>query len=334
MKFLRDTWYMLAWSDEIADQPFARTVLGEAIVVFREIGSGRLAALRDRCPHRFAPLSRGRVTEIGIECPYHGLQFNGEGRCMKNPFSPVAPAAARVRGYPLHESDGTIWIWMGDPAKADVAKVPVVAHHAAAYDQPWVKGTTTTAGDYRLICDNLMDLTHTFTVHPGLGGRDYVPKVRSWEEANGDILVEFRIPSMPNFFGEDVIPSAQVQHCDTMRWIAPSVHLLDSRTGLPGSDEVLVHIPAAHILTPETETSTHYFWSSGCPTGVPADAVRQALVQAFDVEDKAMIQAVQAAMNGADLWELDPVLLPTDAGGVRMRRKLAALIEAEAPAQA
>jgi phenylpropionate dioxygenase-like ring-hydroxylating dioxygenase large terminal subunit len=107
VSFLRNAWYMIAWSDELGDKPFARTVLDEPVVLFRH--EQRVAALFDRCPHRFAPLSMGRPTAAGIECPYHGLQFDAGGRCVLNPFSPVAPAAAKVRTYPVHEADGAVW---------------------------------------------------------------------------------------------------------------------------------------------------------------------------------------------------------------------------------
>lgn len=332
--FLRNTWYMIAWSDEVGERPFSRTLLDTAVVLFRDAAAGRLVALRDRCPHRFAPLSRGQVVDGRLECPYHGLQFDASGRCVANPVTGATPAAARVTAYPVHEVDGTVWLWPGDPALADVARVPRIAHHQAGAGQRWVKGLTTAKADYRLLSDNLMDLSHTYVLHPGLGGRDYKPKVRTWEDADGGIVAEFVVSPMPNFFGEAVIPSPQVRHCDSIRWTAPSVHVLESRTGLVDSEEAHVYIPSAHILTPATAHTTHYFWSSAVPEGFDEQMMRDTLVQAFDHEDKPMVEAVQRVMGEADLWDLDPVLLVSDAGGVRMRRKLAALIAAEQAAGA
>lgn len=326
--FLKNAWYMIAWSDDVGANPFERVVMNEPIVVFRKsTKSGDLVALHDRCPHRFAPLSKGVVVDGNIECPYHGLQFNSSGACVKSLFSSAVPAAAKVRSYPVQETAGTIWVWMGDPEQADPAKIPVFRHHDPEKFK-LVRGITTAKADYRLLCDNLMDLSHTTTVHPGLGGRAYLPKVKSWEE-NGDILASFTTDNMQNFFGEDVIPSPLVRHCDTIRWIAPSCHLLESKTGPAGTDEVVVEVISAHILTPETESTTHYFWSSNVPPGFPEEMVYETLVQAFDREDKPMVEAVQVRMAGAELWDLKPVLLPSDIGGVKMRRKLEALLAAE-----
>ncbi|WP_437880417.1 Rieske 2Fe-2S domain-containing protein [Pseudomonas sp. LRF_L74] len=327
--FLRNAWYMFAWSDEVLAAPFARTILGEPVVVYRNSAeAGDLTALMDRCPHRFAPLSKGQLVNGNIECPYHGLQFNGAGKCVHNIFSSAVPAAAKVKTYPIQEVDQALWIWMGDPALADVATIPLIDYHHAR-DSRWVSGLTTAKADYRLLSDNLMDLSHTTLIHPGLGGRDYMPKVRSWEQPNGDVVASFTTENMNNFFGEEVIPAPFVRHCDTIRWSPPSTHYLASQTSHVGSEEAVVSIYSAHILTPETPTSTHYFWSSTVPDGFPEEVIRETLIQAFDREDKPMVEAVQVRMGDAELWDLNPVLLPSDVGGVRMRRKLEALLKAE-----
>lgn len=325
MSFLRNAWYMIAWSAEIGNEPFSRRVLDIPVVLYRH--DGELVALANRCPHRFAPLSKGQVVDGNIQCPYHGLQFDRHGTCVANPFSSVAPSAAKVRPFPVHDVHGTVWIWMGDPDVADPAAIPVIAHHADDGIEK-VSGLTLARADYRLLSDNLMDLTHTAFLHPALGGRDYVPKVRTWED-DGDIVAEFLIADMPNFFGEEVIPGPTVRHRDTIRWHAPSVHVLNSQTSRAGSDDPVVQIPSAHILTPETANTTHYFWSSGVPTGFEPGMMREVLIQAFDHEDKPMVEAVQEMMEGHELWDLNPVLLASDAGGVRMRRKLVALIDSE-----
>ena len=77
MTYLRNTWYLAAWDRELPPRELlARTLLDERVVLFRD-ASGTARALQDRCPHRFAPLSRGRVCDGQIECGYHGLRFGG-----------------------------------------------------------------------------------------------------------------------------------------------------------------------------------------------------------------------------------------------------------------
>ena len=129
MTYLRNTWYVAAWASELgANQLLARTVLDEPLVFFRDV-DGKPVALIDRCPHRFAPLSQGKILGNSVQCPYHGLQFGVDGRCTHNPHGPI-PAAAKLKTYPLLERFGAIWIWMGDATKADesaLADLSVIA---------------------------------------------------------------------------------------------------------------------------------------------------------------------------------------------------------------
>ena len=84
MTFLRNQWYCAGFSDDLKEAPVAVKILGEPIVLYRASG-GKAVALQDRCPHRFAPLSKGRICGANIECPYHGLEFGADGHCTKNP---------------------------------------------------------------------------------------------------------------------------------------------------------------------------------------------------------------------------------------------------------
>src|SRR5258705_10760166 len=119
--FLRNTWYVAAWADEVEPgQLLARRLLDQPIVLFRD-AEGRPRALTDRCPHRFVPLSMGRLIEGGnvIRCGYHGLRFDGDGRCVLNPQGGSPPPRARVRSFPAVERYSALWIWMGDGEAAD-----------------------------------------------------------------------------------------------------------------------------------------------------------------------------------------------------------------------
>lgn len=103
MPFLRNAWYVAAWDDEVpASDFFHRRILGEDIMFARDADSA-VHALRNRCPHRFAPLNLGSRTGAGlIQCPYHGLQFDLAGRCRHNPHGDGAiPPGATVRSYPV-----------------------------------------------------------------------------------------------------------------------------------------------------------------------------------------------------------------------------------------
>src|SRR6202166_3891618 len=190
--YLRNAWYVAAWSDDLADgQLLSRTIMKELVVLYRK-SDGNVAALHDRCPHRFAPLHMGKI--VGgdrVQCPYHGLEFDASGACGLNPHGTKnIPSRARVRSYPVIEKHQAIWIWMGERTP-DASKVPdfsvldnVPEIHATKRD-----GITIRA-NYELIIDNLLDLSHTSYLHDGiLGNAETVDAKISIEQEGDDVVV-------------------------------------------------------------------------------------------------------------------------------------------------
>jgi phenylpropionate dioxygenase-like ring-hydroxylating dioxygenase large terminal subunit len=105
--FVRNAWYIAAWSDEVAERPLGRRILDEPIVLFRD-SAGTVAALQDRCCHRGAPLSFGEVVPRGIQCGYHGLVFDTAGKCVMVPGDHKVPPGAQVKTYPVEERDALV----------------------------------------------------------------------------------------------------------------------------------------------------------------------------------------------------------------------------------
>ena len=120
--FLRNYWYVAATDAEVGRKPLARTILGEPIVFFRT-EEGAPVAMEDRCAHRHLPLSMGKLVGDELQCHYHGLRFGTDGRCTRIPGQEQIPRCAKVKTYPVAERYHWIWIWMGDPALADPAKI-------------------------------------------------------------------------------------------------------------------------------------------------------------------------------------------------------------------
>src|SRR5688572_29601803 len=110
--FLRNAWYVAAWDHEVGRALFPRTLLNTNVVMFRG-EDGRVAALEDRCCHRNAPLSAGTLIGDEVQCGYHGLRYDGTGRCVEVPSQSQVPPGAQVRGYPAVERHRRIWLWMG-----------------------------------------------------------------------------------------------------------------------------------------------------------------------------------------------------------------------------
>src|SRR3954471_20226730 len=170
--WMRNCWQVVAFSSEIVDAPLACTVCGEPIVLFRT-PAGDAVALADRCPHRFVPLSLGRVVGDQIQCGYHGLCFDAEGTCVRVPGQDTVPSRARVRKYPLVERYAFAWIWLGDVTLADPATIP---DFHWVDDPAWaaVNGYHHFGANYQLVNDNLLDLSHESFVHKETIGNESV----------------------------------------------------------------------------------------------------------------------------------------------------------------
>lgn len=160
--YWRDYWYVAATSREVGAAPLARTILGEAVVLFRT-QSGKVAALANVCPHRRAPLSMGHVIGETIACPYHGIQFSGGGTCEHIPAQSRIPSSLKARAYPIVERYGMIWIWPGSgEPQGDVPALPW--REDAAWNADLVQYIHVEA-PAELVTNNLLDLSHVAFVH-------------------------------------------------------------------------------------------------------------------------------------------------------------------------
>jgi phenylpropionate dioxygenase-like ring-hydroxylating dioxygenase large terminal subunit len=336
MAFQRNSWYMAGWAEELSQgQLFSRTILDEPIVFYRK-QSGEPAALYDRCPHRFAPLSAGRLIGDEIQCGYHGLKFDCRGACVSNPHGPV-PKAASVASYPVEERYGILWIWMGESAKADAARIPDLSQPYAAPQSSQSRGYLPTKCHYQLIVDNVADLSHTDFLHPvSLGG--VFSKTKAQVEERDDTVritwLSENSAALPVYDMFMPTPGQPVDLSTEVRWHAPGVMPLNiccTPTGRPQEEGIGTH--NVHIVTPETEGTSHYwFWLTR--NYRPDDAAmtnkrQEIMFGVFTNEDKPMLEAQQRRLGSMELMELEPVQLVTDAGSMRIRRILNRLIHQE-----
>lgn len=122
--FPLNAWYVAAWSHEVGRQELlARTICNTPIVFWRK-SDNTIAALEDACWHRLLPLSLGRLDGDEVVCRYHGLAFDGDGKCARMPSQDKLNPSACVKSFPNVERHRFVWIWPGDPALADPSLVP------------------------------------------------------------------------------------------------------------------------------------------------------------------------------------------------------------------
>ncbi|KAI9345654.1 Rieske [2Fe-2S] iron-sulfur domain-containing protein, partial [Obelidium mucronatum] len=170
---LRNCWYPLLLGNAVkAGTPYAHHLLGDPIVLYRDPETNDVIVFADKCPHRSAPLSVGRIMDGKLECRYHGWQFSTDGVCSKVPSSSKIPTNAKVRKYPAVESEGFIWIWPGDLEA--VNKVPKPVIYFPKLKEEWVPriGYEVLDIDASLLNENFLDPAHLpFTHDTTIGKR-------------------------------------------------------------------------------------------------------------------------------------------------------------------
>ena len=336
--FIQNQWYVAGFAKELSTQPLARTLLSEPVVMFRS-ESGTVVALEDRCCHRNLPLSHGKVQGDCLSCGYHGLVYNTDGECIHVPGQDTVPPGAKVKKFPLVEKDNVLWIWMGDVAKANMADIPDYPIHS---DPRWAhKGSHYTINcHYELIHDNLIDLSHVGYVHgKTIGG---TPAAHS--EAQMFVERQGNGVTVRRFMKDTVPPPTYVRSIgfknNIDRWMQITfvpglirIYIGAADTG-KGFDEInqmdQLGLRIFNGVTPETEKSTHYFWTAAHNHRLTEPNVTEALhaevAQTFD-EDRIVVEAQQQRFE--QFPDRKTFAIKIDAGGIHARRVIAQLMEAE-----
>jgi phenylpropionate dioxygenase-like ring-hydroxylating dioxygenase large terminal subunit len=339
-RFVGNTWYVAMFSADLAaGQLLPRTILNEPILFFRK-EDGSVAAITDRCSHRFAPLSMGKLLPGDrVQCIYHGVEFGPHGKCVKNPHgNGVISNAAHLKSYSVVERYSLIWIWMGEKA-ADPATIP---DYSCLDNRPALHvtrpGYLKVAANYELVVDNLLDLSHISYVHVGILGNADTANADVNVDQKGDVISVSRISKNAETPGIlKMMSPAGFERGDqwnTISWYAPSNMILEFGSSKPGEPkEKGTGYFAIHLLTPETERSTHYHYTAARWNVLTGDeqnaAIRDKIYEmrtfAFAEQDVPVIEAQQVCMDQAG-ETLKPVLLTIDAGPVRYRRVLDRLL--------
>ena len=339
--YVRNAWYVAATAGEVGATPLGRTICGERMVLFRGEG-GAVVDLEDFCPHRGAPLSLGRVREDGrIVCGYHGLVMGSDGRCVSMPGQRVRPT---IRSYPAIERYGFVWVWPGEKAEADPAQAASRCRGPRARSGPTAAASITSPCDYRLMIDNLMDLTHETYVHATSIGQPEIEEAAPVTRVEGDSAITSRFMTniaAPPFWraalrGNHLADDVPVDRWQICRFTPPSHVMIEvgvahaGHGGYEAPAERKVSSIVVDFITPETDRSIWYFWG---------------MARNFNVEDERSpprIRDGQAAIFGEDVGILEAqqknlaeqpnrhlMRLNIDMGGFEARRILERLVAEE-----
>jgi vanillate O-demethylase monooxygenase subunit len=343
--FLRNSWYVFGWSHDLADahRPLGRVILGEPIVVWRD-GNGGLHAMEGRCPHRHAPLSMGRVEGDRLRCMYHGMEFDGAGRCVAVPLMPTPPDV-RIRVYPIVEKNDWLWVWTGEPEAADEALIPD-AWGLNDPGRPMRSNSIEYEANYQLVHDNLCDLSHLDFVHestlmPATGTR--------WSDTAPRVTPQGRSIRIERWFEQARAPGyddVRVDVWSSYEFTVPGVFIMRGARYPAGTAAACGGQPPVGVepinqnieqqaVTPITATRTAYHYATGLIGSTPAMtlslASRMDVVMAAFEEDRAIIEAQQR------IWDMTPAdhpkqFLPQDKAPNMFRKMLKRLMDEEASA--
>lgn len=336
--FVKNAWYVAAWSHELGRTLMRRRLLDEPVVLFRRT-DGAPAALVDRCAHKLLPLSMGRLVGDVVQCGYHGLEFDCSGRCTRVPGQDRIPPTAQVRSFPVVERYNAIWIWMGDPALAD----PGAIHPILRYGEP---GWAVIDGQYQLhqadylnIAENLQDPAHTTYVHPGTIGNPAASEVPVQVEQEGGHVVTWRWTNdapPPPLDRKNGGFQGLTDRCQYYHFFAPCVSRVDVATMDAGQEHTEENMDRGlraysyKFLTPETGSSTHFFWMHVRNFGVGDREFEEKLARGMNAtfeEDNLIASAVQREQAATGVRQ--QTWLAIDAGPSRVRRLLEQMAAAE-----
>ncbi len=337
--FLHNQWYVAARAGEIGRTLVQRWLLDEPCVLYRTEAGGPVV-LDDRCPHRRYALSKGRLVGDILQCGYHGLAFAPDGACVRIPGQEKIPPQIRARALPAVERHRWIWVWPGDPDLADPDAIP---------DFHWMDEPGWTCSDdyreigchYRLLVDNLLDLTHETFVHSATIGHAELAEAPV-EARREDALIRIdRIIqdcTPPPLFSKAVGFEGNIDRYQIIRHQAPSFIWIDARAVAAGSHDLDSGLrwEVLNAITPATPDATHYFWGlSRRFAQDDEDLTRMlhvAVEQTFD-EDTEVLET-QHRMMKFDPPDRPTIHVDADRGVVLARRLLEERLAAERRASA
>ncbi len=331
-------WWVAATSEEVGRKPLGRWLLDRPVVLYRT-EAGKVAALDDRCLHRWAPLSTGYLEGDELVCGYHGARYSADGRCREFPTQSSVPSTACVRAYSVVERGAFIWIWLGDDTRR--AEVELPPDFPWTTDPSWgvVRGGYYLEANYMLLHENVLDLTHFNYLHRdsfGISNRQpaeyrveglqviarQVADIAAWSEAERAAVN---------------VDAFTIRTEETGRFVTPALHsteVVAVRRANPQFPEWQVSTYIHHMVTPETPSRTHYWWLMGF-AGMPAEAatgMTQYIANGF-AEDKTMLESVQHMIERDPRHrEFPEFSFKGDAGGIQARRVLQRILDAEGSA--
>jgi len=338
MEFVRNAWYVAGWSSEFKKDLKAIKILDENIVMYRN-SQGMVVALEDRCPHRFLPLSMGKLFGDNVQCGYHGITFNCEGKCVRIPGQKKSQKNLKVSTFPVYEKYDIVWIWMGEKSLAKKSKIFDMHQFTDSSWESHQGEAIHLDSNYINVAENLVDPAHVSFVHPTTLGNSASEDVPVEFDVSGDVIIAWRWiknSSPIGFFKEFPGYKNNVDRWHYYYLYPPSIAVIDfgsadSKDKIRENERHLgTQIFALHFLTPVSVNYTIDRWMHLRNVAVGDNSASLKINSMFKVafaEDKKILEAIQEQLDHQK--NQNYVHIGIDKGSIIYRKKITELIKIE-----
>jgi phenylpropionate dioxygenase-like ring-hydroxylating dioxygenase large terminal subunit len=328
-------WWVVAAAAEVTRKPLCRWLLDQRVVLFRT-QAGAPVALEDRCAHRWAPLSQGKLLGDEIACPYHGFRYDSRGACALVPTQSHVPGALQVRSYPVREHAAFVWIWTGAPDKADPALLPDIPE----LPEPTylhVMGYMDVNCNYMGLQENLLDPTHVPYVHTNVGQGAWRAPPTEVKVTDRNVTFIYCNPegALASYEAQPmgVAAGTKVRRTDWGTFASPACNVSGNDIEVAATEAGTYKLVTVHCTTPVSPNRTHYWWLFAQNYGQHIPNLKEdlaALLIAAFKQDKEILEAIQETRDRELRGDSAPeVIVRADRAAVEARRIVERMLSAE-----
>ncbi len=229
---LKNYWYAAGLSKELKNSPVRREILETPIVLWRT-ADGTVSALLDRCCHRHAPLSHGRIENGCLVCPYHSWKYDKDGCCVEIPSegpNQNRSSQSILEKFPVVERDELIWVWMGKDLPPDKEPFSMPLGDSRQWQHYYM--TTMFANNVTNLVENFMDVPHTLSVHKGwFRSEKKIPVPTIIERSENSVEITYNQANDTIGFTERILNPRRLPMIHTDKFFMPNVTRVDYAFG-------------------------------------------------------------------------------------------------------
>jgi len=286
----REHWYAVIASQRLTEKPVAAEVLDWRIALFRD-AEGRPHAVQNRCAHRGVELHLGEVKEGALACPYHGWRYGGDGRCIHIPSLVTGQDVAKgvcVRGFACAESDGYVWVWMGQHPPAGAP--PAIAD----FDRfDWLQGALTLKCQALAVIENNLDWCHPVFAHAYTHGMFFMNQAMGFSDQAIELrrtdrgLVVFQPPAAS---ADDPVPASVFV---ALEYELPDRVTVSFDGGPQGAMRIIMHM----VPTGPATCRQEWLLSTGPAAGAEPAILWSSDPQPIFEQDRHLMESAQVSFD-------------------------------------